>query len=200
MRKFATVALVVVAVSALAGCDHGGAAPGTSGAAAPSSARPDASSVDRLTTAPLAPQAPSGLPARDGATVDARDYQQGDRFYFQSPSGNIMCGFNVGDGSVVGCQLARVSVVPPALPDCGSRPDRAVAARIAGGAAQFACLNQGVFVGDPVGGGSKGGGKVLPYGATITVQGTACESLRTGVRCSSGGHGFMVAAGAQSLF
>ncbi|GAA5069847.1 hypothetical protein [Nocardia callitridis] len=147
----------------------------------------------------IAPGEPD--PTRDDATVDARDYQSGKYYFFQSPSGNIMCGF-VYDGELgTGCQLAEATVIPAELPDCGTRPDRAVAAQVNGAQARYLCLNQGVFVGPPPDGSSgKGGGKVLNYGDTIIVRGVACTSLESGVRCTEGGHGFMIAADAQSLF
>ncbi|MGV9612791.1 hypothetical protein [Nocardia xishanensis] len=90
--------------------------------------------------------------------------------------------------------------MPSELSDCGTRPERAVAAQVVGGRGQFLCLNQGVFVGAPLDGSGKGGGKVLPYGATIIVRGTACTSLPSGIRCDAAGHGFVIAADAQSLF
>ncbi|MEV6769665.1 DUF6636 domain-containing protein [Nocardia sp. NPDC051030] len=144
--------------------------------------------------------APTSLPSRDDATVDARDYQQGDKYYFQSPSGNIMCGFINETGFGTGCQLEKATSVPSQLSGCGTQANREVAAQVVGGKAEFRCMNQGVFVGSPVDGTNRGGGKVLPYGATIIVRGTACTSSTSGVRCDSGGHGFMIAAEAQSLF
>ncbi|WP_280236453.1 DUF6636 domain-containing protein [Nocardia cyriacigeorgica] len=144
---------------------------------------------------------PTTLPSRDDATVDARDFQQGNHYYFQSPTGNIMCGF-INEGELgTGCQLRTTQVVPPELTDCDtSREDRALAAQVVGGAARFMCVNQGFFVGSPTDGTRKGGGNVLEYGETIIVRGTACTSMPTGIRCDQAGHGFMIAADAQSLF
>ncbi|WP_405494278.1 DUF6636 domain-containing protein [Nocardia sp. NBC_00511] len=133
--------------------------------------------------------------------VDARDYQQGDAFYFQSPTGNIMCGFINADSLGTGCQLEHASVVPASLPGCGTAANRAVAAEINGGTASFRCVSQGFYVGAPPNGQSgKGGGKVLAYGQTITVRGVACTSSQDGVRCDAAGHGFLIAADKQSLF
>ncbi|MEU7141938.1 hypothetical protein ABZ942_20970 [Nocardia sp. NPDC046473] len=140
------------------------------------------------------------LPSRDDATVDARDYQSDGKYYFQSPSGNILCGFIEADGIGTGCQLAHASVVPAELPDCGTRANREVAAQVIGGKGQFRCLSQGIFVGPPLDGGNRGGGKVLGYGQTLIVRGIACTSMTAGVRCDQGGHGFFIAADAQSLF
>ncbi|MFE3447185.1 DUF6636 domain-containing protein [Nocardia sp. NPDC059180] len=144
---------------------------------------------------------PTDLPSRDDATVDARDFQQGNYYYFQSPTGNIMCGF-INEGELgTGCQLRTTEVVPPELSDCDtSRADRALAAQVLGGAARFMCVNQGFFVGSPTDGTRKGGGNVLEYGETIIVRGTACTSMPTGVRCDQAGHGFMIAADKQELF
>jgi hypothetical protein len=139
-------------------------------------------------------------PSRDDATVDARDYQQGENFYFQSPSGNIKCGFINNNNVGTGCQLTHASVIPPALGDCGTRPERAVAAQIIGRKASFLCLNQGVFVGQPLDGGGEGGGRVLGYGQTIFVRSTSCTSSLAGIRCDAAGHGFVIAADQQALF
>lgn len=144
--------------------------------------------------------APTDLPSRDAATVDARDYQQRDNFYFQSPTGNILCGF-VEEGTLgVGCQLADTRVIPPELPTCDNSPARKVAAHVYGGTAEFLCTSQGVFVGEPVDGTNKGGGRTLNYGDTVVVRGAACTSTEQGVRCDVGGHGFFISADRQYLF
>ncbi|MEU2257652.1 hypothetical protein ABZ540_31245 [Nocardia xishanensis] len=70
---------------------------------------------------------------------------------------------------------------PSWRPIAGTRPERAVAAQVAGGRGQFLWHDQGVFVGAPLDGSGKGGFKVLPYGATIIVRGTACTSLPSGI-------------------
>ena len=144
---------------------------------------------------------PSLLSPTPDATVDARDYQQRNNCYFQSPTGNIMCGF-VREGDLgVGCQLSKVTVIPAALlPTCDDSPAHKVAARIVSGKPEFMCVNQGFYVGDPVDGTNKGGGKVLEYGDTIVVRGTACTSTEQGVRCEAANHGFFVAADRQHLF
>lgn len=192
MKATISVLAAIAALAGLTGCsdrgDHAGQHPATtSGAADP--AQPG-------TTPPTG----TTLPSRDDATVDARDYQQGDHFYFQSPTGNILCGIIDDANFGTGCQLVRAAVVPPELPDCGRAPDRAVAAEVGARGPRFLCLNQGVFVGAPVDGSNRGGGKVLGYGQTIIVRGTACTSMPTGVRCDQAGHGFLIAADAQSLF
>ncbi|MEV4129252.1 DUF6636 domain-containing protein [Nocardia sp. NPDC049707] len=143
----------------------------------------------------------SAQPNRDDVNVDARDYQQGDKFYFQSPNGNIMCGFINDYGFGVGCQLVHASAVPAELANCSEQPDRTVAADVGySGEARYVCMKQGVFVGQPPNGSTTGGGKVLEYGQTIMVRSMACTSTESGVRCDNGKHGFMIAADAQSLF
>ncbi|MFD6156149.1 hypothetical protein ACFWF7_24440 [Nocardia sp. NPDC060256] len=205
MRALVLAIAAVAAVGALAGCSNDGKNTVTSapsGAGTPASVATEASPPQRNPTAApeTAGSAATKLPSRDDATVDARDYQSDGKYYFQSPSGNILCGFIESDGIGTGCQLAHASVVPAALPDCGTRADREVAAQVIGGKGQFQCLSQGIFVGPPLDGGNRGGGKVLGYGQTIIVRGIACTSMTAGVRCDQGGHGFFIAADAQSLF
>ncbi|APB01730.1 hypothetical protein [Nocardia seriolae] len=135
---------------------------------------------------------------------DARDYQSQNTYYFQSPSKNIKCGIYVDDIHTVGCQLKNATVIPAGL-SCANNPGHSVAAQVSGGNSQFICLNQGVYVGPPTDGSTapgfhEGGGKVLEYGQTIGVRGVICESMTSGVRCSTAGHGFFIAADAQSLF
>lgn len=191
--KATVFALAVIATAGIvAGCDDG--------SGLPVSTSTEATTPAEVTTEPSRSPVATTLPTRNDATVDARDFQQGDKFYFQSPTGNIMCGFINDNNFGTGCQLAKASVVPAELSGCGTQPDRAVAAVITGTTAKYLCLSQGVFVGQPLDGGTKGGGKVLEYGQTLIVRGTACTSMESGVRCDSGGHGFMIAADAQSLF
>ncbi|MFD3747077.1 hypothetical protein [Nocardia sp. NPDC058633] len=204
MRSAFVSAVVVVLAGGLAACD---------GESSPSRVPVTTQPADQgggSTIAPASnepPAAPgtgadrSDLPSRDDATVDARDYQQhGDNFYFQSPSGNIMCGFVEAESLGVGCQLADAKVIPADLPTCDNSPARKVAAHVAGGRSEFLCVNQGFFVGEPVDGTSKGGGKVLNYGDTVIVRSAACTSTEQGVRCDVGGRGFFIAADQQYLF
>ncbi|MEU8899801.1 DUF6636 domain-containing protein [Nocardia sp. NPDC048505] len=207
-----TVATIAAAVG-LTGCGSDAASTGTSPvtppggttaqseSGAPGSPREPAS---QPVPASNPPAAPTSLPSRDDATVDARDYQIGDQFYFQSPSGNIKCGFINDNTFGTGCQLKDAKVIPAQLqPGCDNSPARKVAAYVHGTTAQFICLSQGVFVGIPQntgGGPGEGGGKILNYGETLIVRGTACTSLEAGVRCDQGGHGFFIAADQQYLF
>ncbi|WP_330185056.1 hypothetical protein OHB26_16585 [Nocardia sp. NBC_01503] len=207
MRAWVLAFAAVAAIGAVAGCNDDtvvtGGTPGASApATTPSGGNPAPGGTNGSPSTVASPV--TSNPSRDDANVDARDFQQGDKYYFQSPTGNIMCGF-INEGAFgTGCQLEHVSVVPAELPDCGTRADRAVAANITGSKAKFICLNQGVFVGSPTGpvkpGNNKGGGKVLEYGQTIIVRGVACTSTQAGVRCDSGGHGFLIAADQQQLF
>ncbi|WP_174562551.1 hypothetical protein [Nocardia acidivorans] len=209
MKAWVVAFAAVAAIGGIAGCGDGSVVTGGSpGASAPATAPADGDPAPGGGNGPGSPStvaAPATTnPGRDAANVDARDFQQGDKYYFQSPTGNIMCGF-VNEGTFgTGCQLEHVSVVPAELPDCGTRANRAVAADITGSKAEFLCLNQGVFVGSPLGpvtpGNNKGGGKVLEYGQTLIVRGVACTSTQAGVRCDSGGHGFFIAADRQQLF
>ncbi|MET9216593.1 MULTISPECIES: DUF6636 domain-containing protein [unclassified Nocardia] len=142
----------------------------------------------------------TGMPSRDDATVDARDYQQRDSFYFQSPTGNIMCGILADAPFGVGCQLSKANVIPPQLPNCDDAPNRKVAVHTVGGKSEFLCTSQGIFVGEPVDGTNKGGGATLHYGDTLVVRGVACTSSQQGIRCDAAGHGFTISADSQTIF
>ncbi|MEV0246660.1 hypothetical protein AB0H76_08745 [Nocardia sp. NPDC050712] len=206
MRSLGFTVAALAAVLGLTGCgggDAGNAAPVSTVSSAPeqSSGQPSKQPASQPVTAPASP---TTLPSRDDATVDARDYKIGDEFYFQSPSGNIKCGFTNNNTYGTGCQLKDAKVIPAELqPRCDNSPARKVAAYIKGAAAEFICLSQGVFVGFPettAPGFNEGGGKVLSYGDTIIVRGTACTSSAAGVRCDQGGHGFFIAGDQQYLF
>ncbi|MFD6398791.1 DUF6636 domain-containing protein [Nocardia sp. NPDC060249] len=203
MRSVIAVAALAVLAGGLAACDGASTqsrVPVTTQPADQGNASTVAPASNEPPTAPGAGPSPADLPTRDDATVDARDYQQRNNFYFQSPTGNILCGF-VEEGTLgVGCQLADTHVIPPELPTCDNSPARKVAAHIYGGTAEFLCTNQGFFVGEPVDGTNKGGGKTLNYGDTIIVRGAACTSTQQGVRCDADGHGFFISADRQYLF
>ncbi|MGY2060371.1 DUF6636 domain-containing protein [Nocardia gipuzkoensis] len=202
MRRFTTAAAVALLIGAVAGCGSGGdaAKPATTTRSAATTAAGSSAAVPTATGSGGSAQAiPSKLPSRDDVNVDARDYQQGDSYYFQSPSKNIKCALSVSNYTA-GCQLKHASVIPPTISGCANDNTQAVAAQIEGTAPSFMCWNQGVFVGSPVDGSDEGGGKILAYGRTIGVQGTICESLSAGIRCSVGNHGFFVAADQQKLF
>ncbi|WP_228833608.1 DUF6636 domain-containing protein [Nocardia brasiliensis] len=198
MKTLVLAFALLAAVGGAAGCTDSSKS-SSEGASSAASAVPGVS-PQRSPDAAGTPAAPTKLPSREDATVDARDFQQEGYYYFQSPSKNIKCGFIESNGLGTGCQLKNATVIPAELPDCGTRPDRAVAAQVVGGEGKYLCLNQGVFVGPPIDGGSEGGGKVLAYGETIVVKGTACTSSEAGIQCSQAGHGFFIAADKQSLF
>ncbi|WP_280341714.1 DUF6636 domain-containing protein [Nocardia neocaledoniensis] len=219
MRSAIVVAALVTLAGGLAACgdDQGSTAQTTRpSAVSPTVDRPSASPTIEppvilpgtdIPTVPLEPSGsgtpgglPSGLPSRDDATVDARDYQQRDSFYFQSPTGNIMCGILADAPFGVGCQLSHANVLPPQLPDCTDAPNRKVAVHTVGGKSEFLCTSQGIFVGEPVDGTTKGGGATLNYGDTLVVRGVACTSTEQGIRCDAAGHGFTISADSQTLF
>lgn len=201
MRSVIVVAALVAVAGGLAACDsdqRSVAQPSVTQPADSAARQPGASGTEPAGVPDTV--APTDLPSRDDATVDARDYQQRNNFYFQSPTGNINCGI-VEEGTLgVGCQLADTRVIPPELPTCDNSPARKVAAHVYGGTAEFMCTNQGFFVGEPVDGTNRGGGKILNYGDTIIVRGAACTSTEKGVRCDAGGHGFFISADQQYLF
>ncbi|MFF2086463.1 DUF6636 domain-containing protein [Nocardia sp. NPDC058176] len=217
MKSAIVIAALIVLTGGLAACDSGTvtqprtelSAPGSTtmpepGAQEPGTQEPgdpEPGNPEVSVTAVPPGQSPAVVPARGDKLVDPRPYQQqGDNFYFQSPTGNIMCGILTELSLGVGCQLARTNVIPAQLPDCTDAPDRKVAVHVAGGTAEFLCTSQGIFVGESVDGGSKGGGKVLNYGDTISILGTACTSTEQGMRCEVAGRGFFISADQQSLF
>ncbi|SFL59487.1 DUF6636 domain-containing protein [Nocardia asteroides] len=219
MRSAIVMAALVVLAGGLAACGDGDSAQTTvSGPSAsetsvprPTGTQPGEPPVilPNGTTPTVPPKAsgsgdsvpvPSALPSRDDATVDARDYQQRDNYYFQSPTGNIMCGILADAPFGVGCQLAHANVIPPQLPNCSDAPNRKVAVHTVGGKSEFLCTSQGIFVGSPVDGTNKGGGATLNYGDTLVVRGVACTSTEQGIRCDAAGRGFTISADSQTIF
>lgn len=143
---------------------------------------------------------PADPPSRDDATVDARDYQQGSDYYFQSPSGSIMCGIKEGT-EATGCQMINVDATPPAeMQECWSRENTSGGAKVSGTGSEYLCMNQGAYVGAPTDGGDRGGGNVLEYGDVLIVRGVACTSETTGITCYMGQNGFHVSKEATNLF
>ncbi|WP_245568462.1 hypothetical protein [Nocardia concava] len=208
MKRLLTAAAALLMVGALAACDpETTGTPGTSPGGQPAQVSTTAAPGNPTQDNPApgtAPAKATTLPNRDDVNVDARDFESQGHYYFQSPSKNIKCGIYVDDIHTVGCQLKNATVIPAGL-SCANNPAHEVAAQVSGGAAQFICLNQGVYVGPPTDGSTapgfhEGGGKVLEYGQTIGVRGVICESMTSGIRCSVGGHGFFIAADNQSLF
>ncbi|WP_024794988.1 hypothetical protein [Tomitella biformata] len=166
----------------------------TSPAATDPSASPAPEPSTGTSTARPAP------PTRDDANVDARDFQSGPAFYFQSPSGNIMCGVYPDDPQLgVGCQASDAPVSTDG-PPCENSATSAVGIKLAGGNAQRICLNQGIYVGPPVDGTNRGGGKVLAYGDTIIVQSVACQSTEAGITCWGPGGGFTLSRDVNEVF
>ncbi|MFD3705475.1 hypothetical protein ACFWUP_20235 [Nocardia sp. NPDC058658] len=141
----------------------------------------------------------SGAPANGGFTgVDASKFQIDGSYFFQSPTGNIMCGVLDKAPLGVGCQLRKAKFITPQLPNCTDAPDRKVATHLYEGKSELWCTSQGIFVGFPTDG--KAGGKVLNYGESLSVNGYTCTSSTQGVRCVAGGHGFAISADNQHIF
>ncbi|WP_198347484.1 hypothetical protein [Nocardia terrae] len=206
MKALLTAAAAILLVGALSGCDPNGSTPGAQGTSpAQVTTTAGQGNPGPGTTAAKATTTTAGLPNRDDANVDARDFQQQGHYYFQSPSKNIKCGIDVDNLHIAGCQLKNATAIPSGL-SCANNPAHEVAAEILSGGTKFECLNQGVFVGPPTDGSTapgnhEGGGKVLEYGRILAVKSIICESMTSGVRCSSGdGHGFFIAAENQYLF
>lgn len=138
----------------------------------------DTTSVGESNSSRSTPLNPPGELSRDDANVDARDYQQGDTFYFQSPDGNYTCAVRPLDDRLTGC-FGAIHPTPSQLSDCATMNSASI---VIGG---YLCQTQGVMTGE-------GGGAVLPYGSVLVVQSVICTSEPTGIACDHGGHGFSI--------
>ncbi|MDP9638973.1 hypothetical protein J2W18_003907 [Rhodococcus cercidiphylli] len=157
---------------------------------------------DVITPAPQIPTAegpPAVAPApnRDDANVDARDFEQaGSQYFFQSPSGNVFCGFNSSNapGTIVGCQV-RYSVPGNTGRECLNTENNTYGVKInQDGTVEQICTNQGIFVGGPE------RPRVLEYGQIIGVTGTFCRSDEAGITCYDGDRGFMISRDVNIAF
>ncbi|WP_336084732.1 DUF6636 domain-containing protein [Nocardia sp. SSK8] len=210
MRTAFVMAALAVTVGALTACAGGdgepvvlpGTTPAVTSALEPTTAPPGTGPVilPEATGPTIVVPGTPDLPTRADATVDARAYQQRESFYFQSPTGNIMCGILADAPFGFGCQLAKANTIPARLPGCTDAPDRKVAVHVDGNTREFLCTSQGIFVGSPVDGTNKGGGATLHYGDTLVARGVACTSTEKGVRCEASGHGFFISADEQTLY
>ncbi|WP_032402707.1 hypothetical protein [Rhodococcoides fascians] len=191
------------------------AAPVTSAAAAPSangySDSDGGSGPGDITQAPdvVAPapeiSTAAGTPAvppapnRDDVNVDARDFEQpGGQYFFQSPSGNVFCGFSSfnAPGTIVGCQV-RYSVPGNTGRECANTANNTYGVKInQDDTVEQICTNQGIFVGDP----NNGDTQVLQYGQVIGVTGAFCRSTEAGITCYSGDSGFMISRDVNIAF
>nr|WP_314145211.1 hypothetical protein [uncultured Rhodococcus sp.] len=188
-------------------------APATSAAAAPSAngysdsdggsgSGGIAQAPDIVTPAQAIPTA-AGTPAvppapnRDDVNVDARDFEEeGGQYFFQSPSGNVFCGFNSANapGTIVGCQV-RYSVPGNTGRECLNTENNTYGVQIReGDTVEQICTNQGIFFG------GYPGPRVLEYGQVIGVTGTFCRSTEAGITCYSGDSGFMISRDVNIAF
>lgn len=139
----------------------------------------------------------SPAPNRDDVNVDARDFEQaGGQYFFQSPSGNVFCGFNSSNapGTLVGCQV-RYSVPGNTGRECLNTENNAYGVKInQDGTVDQICTNQGIFVGGPE------RPRVLEYGQVIGVTGTFCRSTEACITCYDGDRGFMISRDVNIAF
>jgi hypothetical protein len=191
------IAVSALTVLSLAGCSSGETEPAPAAGATATPPSSSASSVPSAPTedAPTATEPFTGAsfadippaPTRDDVNVDARDFQEGDSYYFTSPSGNAFCAFRSANapGTAVGCQV-RYSVPGNTGRVCGNVANNTYGVQVLeGGTVEQICTNQGIFVGmEP---------RVLQYGDIIAVQGDSCRSTEEGIICYSvTGAGFMI--------
>lgn len=139
----------------------------------------------------------SPAPNRDDVNVDARNFEQtGGQYFFQSPSGNVFCGFNSSNapGTIVGCQV-RYSVPGNTGRECLNTENNTYGVKInQDGTVEQICTNQGIFVGGPE------RPRVLEYGQVIGVTGTFCRSTEAGITCYDGDRGFMISRDVNIAF
>lgn len=107
---------------------------------------------------------------------------------FQSPSGNIHCGFHP-DGLV--CQISEFTYAPPDLDCHGAGAPGATFGIDEMGDSFLFCA-----------GDVEGGGPTLAYGKQIAVGSKHCVSREDGITCQdvTSGHGFKVARAAYQLY
>ncbi|MBY3794501.1 hypothetical protein HQP42_19110 [Rhodococcus fascians] len=152
--------------------------------------------VQAIPTAAGTPAVPPA-PNRDDVTVDARDFEQaGGQYFFQSPSGNVFCGFNSSNapGTIVGCQV-RYSVPGNTGRECLNTENNTYGVKInQDSTVEQICTNQGIFVGGPE------RPRVLEYGQVIGVTGTFCRSTEAGITCYDGDRGFMISRDVNIAF
>ncbi|MEK8070708.1 hypothetical protein [Rhodococcoides navarretei] len=214
----ATCALIAVTALAATACGSDEPVsnpntPATSAAAAPSAngysdsdggsgAGGIAQAPDVVTPAQAIPTAAvtpavSPAPNRDDVNVDARNFEQaGGQYFFQSPSGNVFCGFNSSNapGTIVGCQV-RYSVPGNTGRECLNTENNTYGVKInQDGTVDQICTNQGIFVGGPE------RPRVLEYGQVIGVTGTFCRSTEAGITCYDGDRGFMISRDVNIAF
>ncbi|WP_194835937.1 hypothetical protein [Nocardia sp. XZ_19_369] len=192
-----------VALALLAGCgnDDKGSGTPTSSSAAPSSPVASSSTAP-TTTATAAPTSSTTRPHASGP-VDPAQYRQQMGYYFQSPSGSFLCAIldqPIDDNAQVGCQ-GPTTPAPAEFTECWSKNPQGSTLTV-GKRSGARCLNQGVFVGAPIDGGSRGGGRVLPYGGVLTVGAFTCDSAENGVTCTNDttGAGFTIARESNRTF
>lgn len=216
----ATGALLAVTALAATACgsqepNSADAVPVTSVAAAPSAnAYSDsdggsgsggiAQAPDVAVPAPEVPTAASSpaaspVPTRDYVNVDAGYFEFFDgEYFFQSPSGNIFCGFNSANapGTKVGCQV-RYSVPGNTGRVCGNVANHTYGVRInQDSTIEQICTNQGIFLPSDL----TRDVPVLEYGQAIGAAGTACRSAEDGVTCYDGNRGFTISRDVNIAF
>ncbi|WP_162184219.1 hypothetical protein [Nocardia brasiliensis] len=196
-----------IALALLAGCGDddksSGAPAGTSApqSAATSSAAPSSTAAPSAAPTTEAPPTATRPPAP--GQVDPAQYRQQSGYYFQTPSGSFLCAIldqPISDNAQAGCQ-GPTNPAPAQYRDCWAK-DKYAGALAVGAKAEPLCLNQGVFVGEPLDGGTRGGGRVLPYGAMLTVGSFTCDSTEAGVTCTNdtAGTGFQISRESNRTF
>ncbi|MGU3435871.1 DUF6636 domain-containing protein [Actinomycetes bacterium M1A6_2h] len=205
MFKFAGIlavsALTIVSLAACSsGSDSASTPPPTAAATSTGtvSAPPPAPTEDAPDTQPFTGASFTDIPpapTRDDVNVDARDFQQGDSYYFTSPSGNAFCAFRSfnAPGTDIGCQV-RYSVPGSTGRVCGNVANNTYGVQVLNsGTVEQICTNQGIFVSTEP--------RVLQYGDIIAVQGDSCRSTEAGIICYSvAGTGFMISRDVNVTF
>lgn len=128
-----------------------------------------------------------------GTTAKTSDTGTDDLHFFQSPTGNIACLFDVGTTTSVRCDLAQLNrsfMTPPK--DCDL--DWGDSFEVATGDKRGGLACHGDTVINPK-------ALRLDYGSTLSFGDISCVSAKNGITCKTGqGHGFTVSRKMQSLF
>lgn len=196
-----------IALALLAGCGNDDknseVTPSTSTAPTATAGSVPPSSAPTSSAAPSTEGAPTATRPPAPGQVDPAQYRQQAGYYFQTPSGAFRCAIldqPISDNARAGCQ-GPTRPAPAQYQECWANNDYASALAV-GTKAEPLCLNQGVFVGEPIDGGTQGGGRILPYGAMLTVGSFTCDSTEAGVTCTNdaAGTGFQISRESNRTF
>lgn len=168
-------------------------------------------------SAPATPAASTTASAPASTTpapvaVDPAQFRQGDSYFFHSPSGTFACAILAGPNRpeshlTTGCAGATAPSSPESE-QCLRSPGTHLSIGLAADGAQYMCMTDGfdLYVGpkegEPPTALPWGGGRVLPYGSSLSADGFTCTAREDGITCANDGskHGFTIARQSDRLF